>query len=185
MARQTQKYILDIICILEYMSLNYGYPRMIDDISLKILKILQEKARIPNVEVARLVGMAPSAVLERIRKLEKKGYIDGYEVRLNPQRFRRGMVGFIHLVMEAGADETSLAAKLSLIEDIQEIHFIAGEDGYLIKVRVAGTEELDRLVRKKIRSIAGVRATRTSIAMATIKETARIIIDEQPAKRRL
>ena len=185
MARQTQKYILDIICILEYMSLNYGYLRMIDDISLKILKILQEKARIPNVEVARLVGMAPSAVLERIRKLEKKGYIDGYEVRLNPQRFRRGMVGFIHLVMEAGADETSLAAKLSLIEDIQEIHFIAGEDGYLIKVRVAGTEELDRLVRKKIRSIAGVRATRTSIAMATIKETARIIIDEQPAKRRL
>jgi Lrp/AsnC family transcriptional regulator, leucine-responsive regulatory protein len=158
---------------------------MIDDVSLKILKILQDKARIPNVEVARRVGMAPSAVLERIRKLEKQGYIDGYEVRLNPQRFRRGMVGFIHLSMDAGADETSLIANLSAIEDIQEIHFIAGDDGYLIKIRVAGTEDLDRLVREKIRSIAGVCATRTSVALATIKETARITIDERPSKKRL
>jgi Lrp/AsnC family leucine-responsive transcriptional regulator len=154
---------------------------MIDEISLKILKILQKKARIPNVEVARQVGMAPSAVLERIRKLEKQGYIDGYEVRLNPQRFRRGMVGFVHLVLEAGADENSLADKLADIDEIQEIHFIAGEDGYLIKVRVAGTEELDKLVREQLRSIAGVRATRTSIVLATIKETARITIDDQVA----
>ena len=58
---------------------------MIDETGLKILKILQEKARIPNVEVARQVNMAPSAVLERIRKLEKQGFIDGYEVRLNPK----------------------------------------------------------------------------------------------------
>ena len=60
---------------------------MIDDIGYRILKILQRKARIPNVEVARQVNMAPSAVLERIRKLESQGYIDGYEVRLNPHRF--------------------------------------------------------------------------------------------------
>lgn len=157
---------------------------MIDAVSLQILKILQEKARIPNVEVARRIGMAPSAVLERIRKLEKQGYIDGYEVRLNPQRFRRGLVGFIHLIMDTGADENSLVTSLSAIEDIQEIHYIAGEDGYLIKVRVAGTEELDRLVREKIRSIDGVCSTRTSIALATIKETTRITIDNQPAKKR-
>jgi Lrp/AsnC family transcriptional regulator, leucine-responsive regulatory protein len=155
---------------------------MIDEISLKILKILQEKARIPNVEVARRVGMAPSAVLERIRKLEKQGYIDGYEVRLNPERFRRGMVGFVHLVMDAGTDEDALASRLSAIEEIQEIHFIAGEDGYLIKVRVAGTDELYKLVREKIRCITGVSATRTSVALATIKETTRITIDNQVVK---
>ena len=149
--------------------------------TLKILKILQNKARIPNVEVARQVGMAPSAVLERIRKLEKQGYIDGYEVPLNPQRFRRGMVGFIHLAMDAKANENDLVAKLAAIDEIQEIHFIAGEDGYLIKVRVAGTEELDKLVRAHIRTIEGVRATRTSIVLTTIKETARITIDDQVA----
>lgn len=180
----SRKHILDIITNSEYTTPKMVMLRMIDAVSLQILKILQEKARIPNVEVARRIGMAPSAVLERIRKLEKQGYIDGYEVRLNPQRFRRGLVGFIHLVMDAGADETSLVTRLSSIEDIQEIHYIAGEDGYLIKVRVAGTEELDRLVRERIRSIAGVCSTRTSVALATIKETTRITIDGQPAKKR-
>ena len=180
--RKIKQYILDHLIFFVYTTHKIGLLRMIDDISLKILKILQIKARIPNVEVARQVGMAPSAVLERIRKLEKLGYIDGYEVRLNPQRFRRGMVGFIHLSLDAKASEVSLADRLADIDEIQEIHFIAGEDGYLIKVRVAGTEELNELVRERIRSIPGVRATRTLIVLTTIKETARITIDDQAAE---
>ena len=152
---------------------------MIDEISLKILKILQKKARIPNVEVARQVGMAPSAVLERIRKLEKQGYIDGYEVRLNPQRFNRGLVAFIHVRFDARVHEKNLVESLADIDEIQEIHFIAGEDGFLIKVRVAGTAELDKLVREQIRSIPAIRTTRTSVVLATIKESARITIDDR------
>jgi len=150
---------------------------MIDEISLKILKILQNKARIPNVEVARKVGMAPSAVLERIRKLEKQGFIDGYEVRLNPQRFQRSLVGFIHISIDKTGAEKTIAEKLAHIEEIQEVHFIAGSDGYLVKARVAGPTELDRLVRGQIRPIQGVCATKTSVVLNTIKETARIPID--------
>lgn len=152
---------------------------MIDEISLKILKILQNKARIPNVEVARIVGMAPSAVLERIRKLEKQGFIDGYEVRLNPRRFQRSLVGFVRVALDQNIPEDSVAEKLALIDEIQEVHFVTGDDGYLIKVRVAGPDELDRLVRKQIRSIEGVRATQTSVVLSTVKETARIPIDDQ------
>ncbi len=151
---------------------------MIDEISLKILKILQNKARIPNVEVAREIGMAPSAVLERIRKLEKRGFIDGYEVRLNAQRFRRSLVGFIHITVDKRAEEENVANVLADIDEIQEVHFIAGNDGYLVKVRVAGPLELDRLVRNKIRVIQGVCATQTSVVLSTIKETARIPIDD-------
>ncbi|MGD9366621.1 MAG: Lrp/AsnC family transcriptional regulator [Desulfobacteraceae bacterium] len=151
---------------------------MIDEISLKILKILQNKARIPNVEVAREVGMAPSAVLERIRKLEKQGFIDGYEVRLNPRRFQRSLVGFVRVALDQNIQGNSVAEKLALIDEIQEVHFITGDDGYLIKVRVAGPDELDRLVRNQIRSIVGVRATQTSVVLSTVKETARIPIDD-------
>jgi Lrp/AsnC family transcriptional regulator, leucine-responsive regulatory protein len=151
---------------------------MIDEISLKILKILQNKARIPNVEVARKVGMAPSAVLERIRKLEKQGFIDGYEVRLNAQRFQRSLVGFIHVTVDITAKERDVADSLAAIDEIQEVHFIAGTDGYMIKARVAGPQELDRLVRDHIRTIDGVCATRTSVVLSTIKETARIPIDD-------
>jgi Lrp/AsnC family transcriptional regulator, leucine-responsive regulatory protein len=69
----------------------------IDQTNLEILKILQEKARIPNVEVSRLINLAPSAVLERIRKMERQGIIDGYEVRLNPERFNRRQISFVQI----------------------------------------------------------------------------------------
>ncbi len=152
---------------------------MIDAISLKILKILQNKARIPNVEVARQVGMAPSAVLERIRKLEKQGFIDGYEVRLNPHRFQRSLVGFIHISTDAAGNEEQLETLLAGLDEVQEVHFMTGDDGYLIKVRVSDAGELEKLVRKKIRAIQGVKRTRTSVVLSTQKETARIPIDDR------
>jgi DNA-binding Lrp family transcriptional regulator len=86
---------------------------MIDDISLEILKILQEKARIPNVEVARQVGMAPSAILERIRKLENQKIIEGYEVRLNPKFFDKGLIAFITVKTDKNADEIAVGRKLA------------------------------------------------------------------------
>ncbi|MCP4749210.1 MAG: Lrp/AsnC family transcriptional regulator [Desulfobacteraceae bacterium] len=151
---------------------------MLDNISIQILKILQKKARIPNVEVARQVGLAPSAVLERIRKLEKHGFIDGYEVRLNPECFNRSLVGFIHIVTDAGANGEKLAQTLAAMVEVQEVHFVAGQDGYLIKVRVSDSSELDKLLRKNIGSVQGVRSTRTLIVTSTIKETAQIPIDD-------
>lgn len=152
---------------------------MIDDISLKILKILQKKARIPNVEVARQVGMAPSAVLERIRKLEKIGVIDGYEVRLNPERFGKSQVAFIHVHTGGNGKEKSLVKSLAALPQVQEIHYVSGDDSYLLKVRETNTKALGRLVREQIAPLGGVVATRTSIVMNTFKETARIPIDDQ------
>jgi Lrp/AsnC family leucine-responsive transcriptional regulator len=154
---------------------------MIDETDLRILKILQEKARIPNVDVARQVGMAPSAVLERIRKLEKQEVIDGYEVRLNPERFRRSLVCFIHINVDASENNMETEKRLASLDAIQEVHFVAGNDGYLVKVRVAGTRELNDLIRDKIGNIPGVRATRSHIVMSTVKETARIPIDDLDA----
>ncbi|MGD8962279.1 MAG: Lrp/AsnC family transcriptional regulator [Desulfobacterales bacterium] len=150
---------------------------MIDDVSLKILKILQNKARIPNVEVARQVGMAPSAVLERIRKLEKQGFIDGYEVRLNPKRFSKSLVAFINVKLKILDAEIKVGQTLSKLSEVQEVHFVAGEDAFMVKVRAADTEALSGLIRDKIAAIAGVRSTRTAIVLSTYKETARIPIE--------
>jgi len=158
---------------------------MIDAKSLKILKILQKKARIPNVEVARQVQMAPSAVLERIRKLEKQGIIDGYEVRLNPQRFRRSQVAFITIATDRSKEAQHVGARLAAIPEIQEVHFVSGDDGYLVKARVADSAELGRLIQTKLAAIKAIRSTRTAIVMDTIKETARIPIGalDQTAQR--
>ena len=149
---------------------------MIDDIAHKILRILQRKARIPNVEVARQVNMAPSAVLERIRKLESQGYIDGYEVRLNPKRFNRAMVAFLFVEARAPSCRRAVAEALARIPAVQEVHFLAGPDRFLVKLRVAGTEELNRLLQEDVGPIEGIEATGTHIVLETIKETANIPI---------
>ena len=152
---------------------------MIDETGYEILKILQRKARIPNVEVARQVNMAPSAVLERIRKLESQGYIDGYEVRLNPRRFNRAMVAFVFVETQEAASRTAVAESLAQVPAIQEIHFIAGPDRFLIKLRVAGPEELNRLLQDDIGAIAGIARTCTHVVLETLKETANIPLGEE------
>ena len=151
---------------------------MIDDVSLKILEILQKKARIPNVEVARQVGMAPSAVLERIRKLEKQGFIDGYEVRLNPKRFAKSLVAFVKVKLEKLDEQDKVGEVLARIPEVQEVHYVAGEDAFLVKIRAADTEALGHLTREKIACIAAVQSTQTAIALSTYKETARIPIEK-------
>ena len=146
---------------------------MIDDIDLQILDILQKKARIPNAEVARQVGMAPSAVLERIRKLEERGFIEGYEVRLNPEPFGRGLAAFM-FVDVAPEGNGRLAHRLTGVEGVQEVHQVAGHDGYLVKVRAADPASLGVLLREKIQTIEGVRGTRTHIVLDTFRETRQI-----------
>ncbi len=149
---------------------------MIDDISLKILNILQEKARIPNVEVARQVGLTPSAVLERIRKLEKAGIIDGYEVKLNPEFFERNFLAFLWVYPEKN-DDGKIVEVLSSISEIQEIHYISGEDCYFVKTRTSGPEGLKKIINEKIHKAKGVATTKSMIVLATYRETSRMPLE--------
>ena len=146
---------------------------MIDEIDLQILEILQKKARIPNAEVARQVGMAPSAVLERIRKLEERGIIEGYEVRLNPGPFGRGLAAFMFIVADPSGNG-QLGRRLAAISGIQEVHQVSGEDGYLVKIRATDPATLGTILRDEIQQLQGVRSTRTHIVLDTIKETRQI-----------
>lgn len=146
---------------------------MIDEIDLQILNILQDKARIPNVEVSRQIGMAPSAVLERIRKLEERGIIEGYEVRLNPAAFAQGLAAFLFVEADY-ADNGQLGECLAQVAGVQEVHQVAGPDGYLVKLRAADPRELGFILREKIQRFPGIRATRTQIVLNTVKETRQI-----------
>ncbi len=145
-----------------------------DKTDLDILKILQKKARIPNVEVARTIGMAPSAILERIKKLEARGVIQGDEVRLNPDMFDCAMTAFVHIQVKAPSRIQDAGEHLTGIEQVQEVHYLAGEDALMAKVKTSGNKELDTVIRKNIASIDAVLATRTSIALSTFKESAKI-----------
>ncbi len=152
---------------------------MIDDIDRKILKLIQSNARISHSEIAREVGMAASAIFERLRKLEKRGVIQGYETRLNPQAVDLGLVAFIFIRAQGPVGSLETERRLAQIPEVLEIHDVAGEDCYLIKVRVAHTEALSNLLREKIGPIQTISSTRTTIVLTTVKETAQLPIDDK------
>lgn len=156
---------------------------MIDDIDIKILAILQDNGRTPNVEIARRVGMAPSAILERIRKLEEKGVILGYTVRLDPAKLNQGLLAFILVRTEERVWQIETGLALFQIPEVQEVHHIAGEDCFLVKLRAKDTEALGRLLRERFGEIKTIRSTRTTIVLNTEKETATLALQrrEEPA----
>jgi len=150
---------------------------MIDAIDTDILKILQENARTPNAEVARRVGLAPSAVFERIRKLEEKGIIEAYTLRLNARNLGQGLLCFMFVRSNEQAGGVETAASLARIPEVLEVHHVAGEDCFLAKVRTADTDALGRLLRERLGAIATITSTRTTIVLETVKETGDLPLD--------
>src|SRR5688500_18260411 len=126
---------------------------MIDGIDTEILNMLQENARTPNAEIARQLGMAPSAILERIRKLEERGVITGYHARLEPRALGQGLLAFVFVRSSGGPGHAGTDAEIAGIPGVLEVHHVAGEDCYLVKVRAADTESLARLLRHGLGSI--------------------------------
>jgi len=151
-----------------------------DKIDFQILQILQKKARIPNVEVARAIGMAPSAVLERIKKLEARGVIQGYEVRLNPEMFNCAMTAFIHMWTKDPSKIFETGKAVSSIAQVQEVHYLAGEDCLLAKLKVSDNKELETILRTRISEIDTIKDFKTFIALSTFKESAKIKMPDQP-----
>jgi Lrp/AsnC family leucine-responsive transcriptional regulator len=146
--------------------------RIIDGIDLQILNIIRSDAKLPNVEIARQVGMAPSAVLERVRKLEEQGIIEGYMARLNPRSLNLGLLAFVAVSTSDRTSKLTTAKQISKIPGVLEVHHIAGEDSYLVKVRAADTESLGRLLREDFGAIKSVSSTRTTVVLETVLETA-------------
>ena len=144
---------------------------MIDKIDKNILTIIQENARTPNAEIARQVGMAPSAILERIRKLEERGLIRGYTVQLDPRALGLKLLAYVFVRSDDRVSKINTSTKLMEIPEVQEVHHIAGEDCYLVKVRTADPESLGRLLREDFGAIKSIVSTRTTIVLETIKET--------------
>jgi Lrp/AsnC family leucine-responsive transcriptional regulator len=154
------------------------FIRMIDGTDRTILMMLQENARVSNAEIARQVEMAPSAVLERIRKLEDRGVIKGYAAHLDPRALGQGLLAYVLVRTDRGAWQAETAAKIAAIPEVQEVHHIAGEDCFLVKVRTRDTAALGSLLRDRVSAIEAVRSTRTTIVLDTVKETTEIDLRE-------
>jgi Lrp/AsnC family leucine-responsive transcriptional regulator len=151
---------------------------MIDDKDRKILTILQENARISNADIAREIGMAQSGTLERVRKLEERGIIRGYQAIVDPGALELGLLAFVFVRAAEPAHETSCAHGIAEIPEVLEVHHIAGEDCYLAKVRARDTEHLSRVLREGFGRVHPTITTRTTIVLTTVKEQWRLPLPE-------
>lgn len=144
---------------------------MIDEIDAKILNILQHDGRTSNADLARQVGLAPSAVLERVRKLEERGVLRGFTALIDHTALGLGLLAFI-LVRSSDPTGTDHVAKLiAKAPEVLEVHNVAGDDCFVVKVRARDTKDLSRILKKRFGTIKAIRSTRTIIVLDTIKES--------------
>ncbi len=154
--------------------------RRVDEIDLRILRALQENARQSTAEIARRIDLAASAVHERIRKLEARGVIRGYSVDVDPEAVDLELVAFVFIRSSDRVGELGTAEELAKVPEVLEVHHVAGEDCYLVKVRARSTKDLGRLLREKLGTVVAVTSSRTTIVLETVKETAALPLPKPP-----
>ena len=138
---------------------------------------MQSNARISNADLAREVNMAPSAVLERVKKLEQKKIIKQYNTVIDPVAVQQKLLAFIFIKSKEGFTcSKDTAQHLAAIPEVQEVHHIAGEDCFLVKVRTADSAGLMQLMRNGLQKIPNILSTKTTIVLETVKEQQQLVI---------
>ncbi|HZE38849.1 MAG TPA: Lrp/AsnC family transcriptional regulator [Stackebrandtia sp.] len=137
-----------------------------DDIDRRIVRLLQDNARMSYAELARQVGLTSPSVQERVSKLERNDVITGYRAQVNPEAVGLGITALVGLVTTAGSEYADVADAVQDIDEVESCYFMAGQESYLLMVRVGAMAELEHLVTRLSR-LPGVGGTRTTVALST------------------
>jgi len=150
----------------------------IDKIDAKILRVLQKDGRISNLKLAEEVHLSPTAVLERVKRLTRDGYILGYEARLNPAKLGAGLLVFVEILLDRTVHDVmdNFKAAVQVRPEILECHLVAGGFDYLLKTRVANMTAYREFIGSVIWTLPGVRETRTYAVMEEVKNVTALAI---------
>ena len=151
----------------------------LDRIDLRLLKILQEDGRITNLKLAEAVALSPTAVLARVQRLTREGFILGYEARLNPLKLGRGLTVFVEILLDRTTANVfdQFRAAVQVRDEIMECHMVAGGFDYLLKTRMADMAAYRNFAGTVLWQLPGVRETRTYAVMEEVKSSARLPLD--------
>lgn len=148
----------------------------LDRIDRKILAILQDDGRIANLKLAESVALSPTAVLARVQRLTREGYIVGYEARLDPLKLGAGMLVFVEVLLDRTTPNVfeQFKAAVQVRPEIMECHMVAGGFDYLLKTRTADMNAYREFAGAVLWQLPGVRETRTYAVMEEVKHTTRL-----------
>ncbi|QNP59811.1 Lrp/AsnC ligand binding domain-containing protein [Paenacidovorax monticola] len=150
----------------------------LDRIDRKILSILQQDGRIANLKLAESVALSPTAVLARVQRLTRDGYILGYEARLNPLKLGAGMLVFVEVLLDRTTPNVfeQFKAAVQVRPEIMECHMVAGGFDYLLKTRQADMNAYREFAGAVLWQLPGVRETRTYAVMEEVKHSTHLYL---------
>ncbi len=137
-----------------------------DSVDRRIIAALRENGRATYAELGRQVGLSASAVHERVGKLEATGVITGYHAVVNPSLVGLGVTALIGIHPTDIADDDDVAVALGLLAEVESCYRVAGDESFVVKVRVATVDDLEHTLGR-LRRIDGVARTRTTLVLST------------------
>ena len=155
------------------MSKNHRTPKTLDRTDRRILQCLQVDGRISNVQLARKVNLTPTPCIERVKRLERQGYIKGYSAILNPEMVDAGLLVFVEIDLSHSSPDAfrRFREEARRLPEIMDCHLVSGNFDYLIKARVSDMKAYRELLGEKILSLPDVNGSRSYVVMEEVKET--------------
>lgn len=151
----------------------------LDRIDRRILNVLQRDGRIANVELARQVNLTPTPCLERVKRLEKDGFITDYVALINPVKANAALCAYIEIQLVSSTTEAFKRFNQEMLDlpEVQECQMVAGGFDYLIKIRVANMQHYQRFLGEKLASIRDISQTHTYVVIQDVKSETAVYIN--------
>lgn len=162
----------------------------LDKFDFAILAVLQQDARASLQDISGKVGLSSTPCWNRIKRMETDGVIQGYTVRINPTAIGFTETVIVHVTLESHSEETldAFGKALGEIPEVLEATLISGDYDYLIRIAVRDTRDYERLLRERLYRIPGIRHSKSSFVLRTLKDSAIPLpgtpAPAEPAKRR-
>jgi Lrp/AsnC family leucine-responsive transcriptional regulator len=143
----------------------------LDRTDRKILKALQADGRIATVDLAEKIGLSPTSTSDRVKRLQREGFIAGYGARLDPHRLGLGLLVFVEVSLDKTTPDVfeKFAEAVKRAPEVLECHMVAGGFDYLVKTRVADMAAYRRFLGEILLALPGVKETRTYAVMEEVK----------------
>ena len=137
-----------------------------DDIDRTLISALRRNARASWAELGREVGLSGPSVTERVARLERDGVVTGYHAAVDPAALGRSVAALVGVHLSDTSDQDAVAVALARLEEIEDCWFVAGDESFLLKVRVPDVTALEGTL-SRLRKIRGISRTRTTVVLST------------------
>lgn len=137
-----------------------------DAVDHRLVVALRANARATYAELARIVGLSAPAVHERVRRLEQSGVIVGYHAAVSPSAVGLGVTALVSIYQTERAEQDDVADALREVPEVEDCWFVAGDEAFIVKVRTADVDALERVLGV-LRRTPGVARTRTTVVLST------------------